>query len=94
MGTNTLLLPQSWHLLGHVTAATRLPLLLASNSFWLWGKLRVRKKRVGSATYGSSGSYFETVPGAAFLVLRDPVQMKATEMEEWAREKPGQGGGR
>lgn len=38
-----------------------------------------------------SSHYLNTAPQAAFLVLRDLVQMKATEKEEWAMEKPWRG---
>lgn len=54
--------------------------------------MRVHKKRVGrGASCCFLGSYFKTVAGAAFLVLRVIVQIKATEKEEWAMEKPGLG---
>lgn len=51
----------------------------------------MRRGEKGGAGCLSSGSDFKTVPRAAFLVLRDRMQMNATKKEEQMIEKPGLG---
>lgn len=92
MGTNTLLLPQSWHFLGHVTTATpptpslSLQLFLSLEEF-----ASIEEADREGVPAGALQVVAQDCATSSISSVEGQSANEATEKEEWPMEKPGLG---